>query len=120
MVGGFPCLFRKWTKSTLIWEKIVLFVCIYGLISHLKCSFKNILEKKQENFPLELFFCMSCMSCLSKCFYSKKPVLPQKFPGCVPVTFNINFSCKFNPDIWVFADFPIYRKSIHYNISLVF
>ena len=27
-----------------------LFLCIYGLSSHLKCSFKNILEKKHEHF----------------------------------------------------------------------
>ena len=30
----------------------VLFVCIYGLNSHLKCSFKSILERKHQNYSL--------------------------------------------------------------------
>ena len=33
-------------KSALNLEKSALFVCIHGLNSHLKCSFKSILEKK--------------------------------------------------------------------------
>ena len=51
-VGGFPCLFWKQTKSALILDNITLFECIYGSNSHFKCSFKKILEKKQENFSL--------------------------------------------------------------------
>ena len=95
-------------------------MCIYGLNSPLKCSFKNILKKKQENVSLEPFFCLSCMNCLSKCFYSKKPVLSRKISGCAPVTFNIIFHPNFNPNIWDFANLPINRKFIHGNISLVF
>lgn len=42
-------------KSTLILEKTVLFVSIYGLNSHLKCRFKSIMEKKGQNFSLRVF-----------------------------------------------------------------
>ena len=115
--GRFPLSFLKVDKKYSNIEKIALFVCIYGLNSHLKCSFKNILEKF---FPAKTFFCMSYMKCLSKCFYSKKPVLPQKIPGCAPVTFNITFHPNFHPNIWVLANLPICRKLIHGNISLMF
>ena len=37
-------------------EKNVLLVYIYRLNSHLKCSFKNILKEKQENFSLQTPF----------------------------------------------------------------
>ena len=39
-------------KCALILEKSVLFVCIYGSNSHLKCSFKIIFEKKHQNISL--------------------------------------------------------------------
>ena len=42
-------------KSTLILEKTVLFVSIYGLNSHLKCRFKSIMEKKGQNFSFRVF-----------------------------------------------------------------
>ena len=80
-----------------------------------------MLKKKQENFSqAQPFFCMSCMKCLSKCFSSKKPVLPRKIPGCTPVTSNLTFYPNFHPNIWVFANLPIYSKLIHGNISLKF
>ena len=63
---------------------------------------------------------MSFMKCLSRCFCSKKPVLPWKIPGCAPVTFNLTFHPNLHPNIWVFANLPIYSKSIHDNISFVF
>ena len=63
---------------------------------------------------------MSCMKCLSECFYSKKPALPRKIPGRAPVTFNLTFHPNLHPNIWVFANLPIYSKSIHDNISFVF
>ena len=85
----------------------------------LELQFKNILEKKQENFSLELFFCVSCMHCSSKCFYSRKPVLPWQIPDCAPVTFNITFLPNFNPNIWGFANLHINRKFVHDNISPV-
>ena len=44
---------------------------------------------------------------------------PQKIPGCAPVTFNLTFHSKFHPNVWVFANLPIYRKLIHDNINLV-
>ena len=93
-------------------------MCIYGLNSPLKCSFKNILGEKK--FPCRIFLCMACMKWLLKCFYSKKLILPQKVTGCAPVTFNITFQTNFHSNIWVFANLPIYRKWIHNNIRLVF
>ena len=66
------------------------------------------------------FFCLLCMKCLSKCFCSKKPVLLKKIPGWMPVTLNLTFHLNFHPNIWVFANLPIYSKLIHDNISLVF
>ena len=39
-------------KSALILKNRALFVCIYGLNSHLNYSFKSILEKKHQNFSL--------------------------------------------------------------------
>ena len=108
-VEGFPCLFWKWTKSTLILENISLSVCIYGLNSRFKCSFKNILVKKTRKFfPAESFLCMSCMK-----FF-------RKIPGSTSVTFNLSFHPNYHPNILVFANLPIYRKLIHDNISLVF
>ena len=63
---------------------------------------------------------MSYIKFLSKCPYSKKRVLPQKIPGCTPVTFSLTFHPNFHPSILVFANLPIYRKLIHDNISLMF
>ena len=100
-------------------EIIDLFVCIYGLNSRLKCSFSEYLgEKARKFFPVETFFRMSCMKCSS--FYSKKPVLSRKIPGCASVTFNITFHPHFHPNIRFFANLPIYRKIIHDNIALCF
>ena len=103
-------------------ENIVLFVCIYGLNSHFKCSFKNILEKKQWNFSLQslYFACHAWSVYRSQCPYFKKPVLPRKIPGYGPVTFNLTFHPNSHPNILVFANLPIYRKLIHKKISLLF
>ena len=77
-------------------------------------------EKTRKFFPVKPFFCMPCMKFLSKCPYSKKPVLPRKIPGCAPVTFSFTFHSNFHPNILVFANLPVYRKLIHDNISIVF
>ena len=67
-------------KSALTWKRKALFVCIFGLNCHLKCSFKSILEKKQ-NFSLQgPFVCRTWNVSISKCPYSKKSTLSQKFP----------------------------------------
>ena len=72
-------------KSALILEKSVLFVCIYGSNSHLKCSFKIILEKKTPKyFPAGSFFCRSPIKHISKCPYFNKPPLPRKISSYVP------------------------------------
>ena len=117
-VRGFPCLFWKQAKRTLILENIALFECIYWLNSHFKCGFKKCRKAKKIFFPAEPF-CMPCMKFLWKCPYSKKPVLPRKMPDCAP-TFSLTFHPNFHPNILVFANLPIYRKLIHDNISLVF
>ena len=49
-----------------------------------------------------------------------REILPQKIPGCAPITFNLIFHPNFHPNILVFANLPIYRKLIHDNISLMF
>ena len=52
--------------------------------------------------------------------YLSKPVLPRKVPGCVPVTVILTFLRNFHPNIWAFANLPIYKTLIHGNISLAF
>ena len=51
--GRSPLSFLKRKKSVLILEQIALFLCIYGLNSHLKCSFNGIFQKKHLNFSLQ-------------------------------------------------------------------
>ena len=115
-VGGFTCLFWKYTKSTLILENIALFVCKYGLKSHFKCRFKNILEKNKKIFP-----CRALLLYVVHKVFIKVPlfreILPRKIPGCTPITFNLTFHPNFHPNILVFANLPIYRKLIHDNMS---
>ena len=62
---------------------------------------------------------MPCMKFLSKCPYSKNPVLPRKIPRSGPLTFSLTLHPNFHHNILVFANLPIYRKVIHDNISLV-
>ena len=50
-VGGLPCRFLKIDKKCPVFGKFTLFMCIYGLNSHLKDSFKSVLGKKHEIFP---------------------------------------------------------------------
>ena len=58
---------------------------------------------------------MSCMKFLSKCPYSKKPVLSRK----IPVSFSLTFHPNFHLNILVFANLPIYRKLLHDKMSLL-
>ena len=60
---------------------------------------------------------MLYMKCLSKCPYSKKPVLPQTILSCKSVTLILIFHPNIHPNIWVTVNFPIYRKLIHDNIN---
>ena len=104
----------------LILEKVTLFVCIYGLNSHSKCSLRVSWWKNTKNFPVQLFFCISNMKCLPKFPYSKKSVLLQKIPCYTAVTFILIFHPNFKLNIWVYVNLPIYKKLIHGNISLAF
>ena len=107
--GGLPWLFLKIKKSTLILqktalilEKCTLFVCIYGLNSHLKCCFKSILEKRHQFFfPAGPSFCVSYMKRLSKCPYYKEPPLSRKIPGYAPVTWPICWPVTWSSCWWV-------------------
>ena len=119
MGGRFPLSFLKIGKK---YSGKNCPACVHlGVKFALEMQFKEYLEEKTRKFfPAEPFLCMSCMKCLSKCFCFKKPVLPQKIPGCAPVTFNINFHSNFPTNIWLFANLPIYRKLFQDNISLVF
>ena len=115
-VGGFPCLFWKQAKGTLILENIVLFVCSYGLKSNFKCIFNNILGKNKTIFP-----CGSLLLCVVQEVFIKVPlvleILPWKIPGCAPVTFSFTFHPNFHPNILVFANLPIYRKLIQGGLN---
>ena len=68
--GGLPCPFLKIQKCAMVFQKInalsleksALFLCIYRLSFHFKCSFKSILEKKHQIFfPARAYCCMSYM-----------------------------------------------------------
>ena len=116
---GLPCLFWKKTKSTLLLEKIALLECIYRLNSHLKCSFKSILQKKHESFPcgaLHLYVAHKVFVEVPR--FQEICSAPKMF-GCAPVTYILTFHPNFHPNIWVFVTLPIYRKLINGNISLV-
>ena len=102
-------------KLDLIFENIALFVYIYR-IAILNAVLRIFWRNTRKFFPAEPFFCMSCIKCLSKCPYSKKPVLPQKTPGYTLVTLNLTFHPNFHPNILVFANLPVHRKLIHDNI----
>ena len=115
--------FLKIDKKCPNFEKIALFVCIYGLNSHLKCilSISECLgEKARKSFATESFFCMLYMKCLSKYPYFNKPVLPRKIPGCAPATLILTFHSSFHANIKLFVILPIYRKLIPGNISFEF
>ena len=66
------------------------------------------------------FFCMLHMTCLLKCLYSKKSILPEKIPGCVPINSMLAFDPNFHTNVWFLANLPIYRKLNYDNISHVF
>ena len=72
------------------WKKGALFVYIYVLNCHLKCSFKSILDKKTPFFLLVgIFYCISYLKRLLNCPYSKKPPLPHKIPDYAPGLYAI-------------------------------
>ena len=55
--------------------KSTLFVCIYGLNSHLKFSFRSTLEKKHQNLPLQnpTFVCSTRTFYRSAIFQTTSP-----------------------------------------------
>ena len=90
--GNWKIVAWFYKESALILKTSAMSVCIYGLNSHLKGIFKSILDKKATKFsPVGSFFCMWYMKRLTKYPYSKKPTLPKKILGCVPVVTAIIF-----------------------------
>ena len=88
-------------------------MCNYGLNSHFKHIFKNILEKNKKIFP-----CGALLLLFVHKVFIEVPlfqeILPRKIPRCAPVTFILTFHPNFHPNILVFANLPIYRKLIRY------
>ena len=74
--GGALCSFLKIEKKV-AWfcKKSTLFVIIHGLHSHLKCSFKNILEKKHQIFLMPFFVCHTWNVLI------KVPLFQKTFPA---------------------------------------
>ena len=72
-------------KSALIVGKNALTRFIYGFNFLFKMLFKAYLGKKSPKFfPVEPFFRMLQVKCLSKCPYFQKPTLPWKIPAYAP------------------------------------
>ena len=107
--GRSPLPFMKIDKKCPDFGKKALPVCTNGLFN---------LREKHEIFLLRNP--SFDINCLSKCPYSKKPVLPRKIPGFAPLTLILLFHPNFHPNIWVFANLPICRKLIDDNTNLVF
>ena len=79
-----PCPFSKIGKKFTDSQKKcpdlgknVLFECIYGLNSHLKCSFKGILEKNTKMFHCGALLFYLHMECL---FYMEYVPIPRNLP----------------------------------------
>ena len=119
-MGGLPCRFLKIDKKCPVFGKFTLFMCIYGLNSHLKDSFKSVLGKKHEIFPCGCLLFYGVLEVFIKVPYPKKPVLSWKVPGYAPLTLILTFHPNFHPNIWVSANLSIYKELIHDNMSLVF
>ena len=120
--GGLPSLFWKQTKSALILGKIALFTCIYGLNSHLKCSFKSIWRKNTKIFPCKALILYVVHKVFIKVHLDKQETCFQETCSAPKDSWlrACNSHPSFHPNIWLFTNLPIYRKSIHDNVSLVF
>ena len=107
--------FEYGKKVAGVWKINALLVCICGLNSHLKYSFKGILEKKHE-----IFFYGALLTILAHEVFIE--VLPFQENCSALCAFNShpNFSSYFHPNIYVRTNIPIYRKLIQDNISLLF
>ena len=96
-------------------ENLDLLVCNYGLNSHFKHIFKNILEKNKK-----IFLCGALLLYVMHEVFVEVPlfqeILSRKIPGSAPVTFNLTFDPNFVPNILAFANLPICRKLIQDNI----
>ena len=104
--GKFPPSFLKIDKKYSNIGKTCPDCLHLGVKFSLEMQFREYLEEETRTFfHAESFFCMPCMKCLSKCFCSKKPVLPRKIPGCAPVPFNWTFHPSFHPNICYFCKF---------------
>ena len=138
MKGGRSTLsiFEKILKIALILEKNTLIVFLYGLSFSFKMLVKSNLEKKTPKifFVVPFFHALWC-KCLSKCYYSKKPPLPWKTFGCVPIfeitkldfvkfeflaqTVNFGIGCGFS-EVLGPGQYPLYKVCQFYYERLRF
>ena len=70
-------------------KKSALFVCLRGLNSHLECSFKSILGKKQQNFPMRGPSFVCCTWNVSRSAPIPRNLLPRKIPRSAPKSWQV-------------------------------
>ena len=95
------------------WEKVLILLlllpCLCASMGYILIwnALKRYLGKKTRIFFLvEPFFCMLYMKCLSKCPYSKEPILPR-----TPTTLILSFQPNFRPNIYLgFCKFTYLQK----------
>ena len=95
------------------WEKVLILLlllpCLCASMGYILIwnALKGYLGKKTRIFFLvEPFFCMLYMKCLSKCPYSKEPILPP-----TPTTLILSFQPNFRPNIYLgFCKFTYLQK----------
>ena len=95
------------------WEKVLILLlllpCLCASMGYILIwnALKGYLGKKTRIFFLvEPFFCMLYMKCLSKCPYSKEPILPR-----TPTTLILSFQPNFRPNIYLgFCKFTYLQK----------
>ena len=82
--------FENREKSPLFCKKYALFVCVYGWSSHLKCSFKNILEKSTNIFHFWAFLSYVVYKMCIEVPLFQVPPLSRKIRGCTPIFLDQN------------------------------
>ena len=95
------------------WEKVLILLlllpCLCASMGYILIwnALKGYLGKKTRIFFLvEPFFCTLYMKCLSKCPYSKEPILPR-----TPTTLILSFQPNFRPNIYLgFCKFTYLQK----------
>ena len=92
---------------------------MYGLNSHLKCWRKN-----KKNFPCGALLLYVLHEVVIEVAQFQENCPAPKNSWLRACNFQLNFHPDFHPNIWVFANLPIYRKLIvhiivHINICIL-